>query len=69
MWHSSTPRRGRFHSNPPVRTSDVYIDVFLCQRGKQGIQVLQILKINPQGHPEEIQERTRRGEQGHKDQE
>ncbi len=33
------------------------------------MQVLQILKINPQGNPEEIQEWTRRGEQGHKDQE
>jgi hypothetical protein len=41
----------------------MYIDVFLCQRGKESMQVLQILQINPQGNPEEIREEMRRGEQ------
>jgi hypothetical protein len=67
VWHSSTPCRGRLHSYPPVITSDVYIDVFLCIREHKSIQVLHVLNKTPQGYPEEIRETTRRGEQGHKD--
>ncbi len=46
--------RGRFHSNPPVRTSDVYTDVILCKREHESMQLLQVLKKDPQGYPEEI---------------